>query len=469
MIDHSQPKILIIVERSTAPSYQGSQFWLGPLYILSYLEQKGISGDFVDRSVEPLRVIDYSSYDVVGFSANVNNIKLSLATAQKIKRIKPDIKVVFGGPFASSYPQLLMGEEYIDAAVVGEGEESFYEFVCGKKESEIQGLYYRGCGRVHFTGPRPWIKNLDSLPFPALHKTKIQKYQNLSAKTSPISYLITTRGCPYPCTFCFHNMGKKWRARSPQNVVDEIEWQVNSLSIKEIGIIDDNFTLDRKRVIDVCDEIIRRKINVKLQFTNGVRADFVDDEMMKKLSDAGLWVINFAPESGSPQTIERLKKGFKEDDMQKAVAIAKKYGVATEIFLMLGFPWETKEDYQQTLALPYELDVDFVGLHRYIPFPGTPLQPNELTQEDKENLFNDRLYNSFAYDRKDEVSQMMRAFYGKWYSSPRRVLRIAKMLNLYSPKKLFNPDMLKNIMENSWLKLGSLPWQSNLYRNYVKG
>jgi len=470
MIDHSQPKILMIVERSTTPYYQGSsQLWLGPLYILSYLEQKGIDGDFVDRSVEPLRVIDYSSYDVVGFSVNVNNIKKSLATAKEIKRVHSHIKIIFGGPFASSYPQLLMGEEYIDAVMAGEGEETFYEFVTGKKINDIQGLYYRENGLVHFTGTRPWIKDLDSLPFPALHKTKIQEYQNFSTKASPISYIITTRGCPYPCTFCFHNMGKKWRARSPQNVVDEMEWQINTFGVKEIGIVDDNFTLDRKRVIEICDEIIRRNIKVNLQFSNGVRADFVDDEMMKKLRDAGLWVINFAPESGSPQTIERLKKGFKEDDMQKAIAIAKKYGVATEIFLMLGFPWETKEDYKQTLSLPYELDVDFVGLHRYIPFPGTPLQSSELTQADKENLFSDRLYNSFAYDRKDEVSQMMRAFYRKWYSSPRRVLRIAKMLNLYSPKKLFNPDMLKSIMVHSWLKLGSLSWQNNSSLTYTKG
>ena len=455
MIKSNLPKILMVVERSTLLYCQEYQLWLGPLYIVSYLEQRGINIDFIDRSIEPFKVIDYTTYDIVAFSANVNNIKMSITTAQQIKRMKPHIKIIFGGPFASSYPQLLIGEEYIDAVVVGEGEETFYEFVSGKKQSEIQGLYYQENGSTHFTGTRPWIKDLDSLPFPALHKANIEKSRNFYSRNFPISYIITTRGCPYPCTFCFHNMGKKWRARSPQNVVDEIEWQINTFGVKEIGIVDDNFTLDRKRVIDICDEIIRRNIKVSLQFSNGVRADFVDDEMIRKLRDAGFWIINFAPESGSPQTIERMKKGFKEDDMQKAIAIAKKYGVATEIFLLLGFPWETKEDYKQTLALPYELDVDFVSINRYIPFPGTQLQPNELTQADKENLFSDRLYNSYGYSKNDDVSQMVKAFYRKWYLNPRKIMRLARTLNLFSPKKLFNPDIMKIMMVNASLKLGS--------------
>lgn len=452
MIKHSSPKILIIVERSTMPYYQGTQMWLGPLYILSYLGENGIDGDFLDRNAEPTKNVDYIPYDIIGFSANVNNIRMSLATARQIKRIKPDVKIVFGGPFASSYPQLLMEESCIDAAVVGEGEETFYEYVTRKERKDILGLYTRENGTVKFNGNRPWIKDLDSLPFPSLPKLKIQNYTSIFSKAAPLSYIITTRGCPYLCTFCFHNMGKKWRARSPENVVDEIEWQVNALGIKEIGIVDDNFTLNRGRVIDICDEIIRRKIKVKLQFSNGVRADCVDDEMMERLSEAGLWVINFAPESGSAQTVGRLKKGLKGDDIKKAIGIAKKYGVATELFLMVGFPWETREDYKQTLALPYELDVDFISLHRYIPFPGTQLQPGELTQDDKENLFSDRLYNNYGYDQSDEASKMMRAFYRGWYGNPRRIMRILKILNLYSPNKLLETNMIKNIFANSWMK-----------------
>lgn len=452
MIKISMPRVLVVVEKSTLPYCQENQLWLGPLYLLSYLEQKGIDGDFLDRTATPTKAVDFTNYEIIGFSANVNNIRGSLLTAQSVKRDRPETQIIFGGPFASSYPQLLMQEEYIDAVAVGEGEETFYEYILGKNKKNIPGLYFRDNGSVHFTGARPWIKDLDALPFPALYKTDIKKYNYFFAQAAPISYIMTTRGCPYPCTFCFHNMGKKWRARSPQNVVDEIEWQINAIGVKEIAIVDDNFTLDRERVLEICDEIIRRKIKIRLQFLNGVRADFVDDEMMKKLREAGLWVINFAPESGSPQTIQKLKKGFKSHDMQKAVGIAKKYGVATEIFLLLGLPWESREDYRQTLAVPYELDVDFVSVNRYIPFPGTHLQPGELTQEDKDNLFSDRLYNSYAYKGKDEASQMVKDFYRRWYSNPRRIMRLMRLLNL--PNKLVDPDMLKILMVNAWMKLG---------------
>lgn len=451
MIKISSPKILVIVENSTIPFYQATQLWLGPLYILSYLEKQGINGDFLDRNAEPTRAVDYAQYDFVCFSANVNNIKRSIATAKKIKILNPHVEIVFGGPFANAYSQFLMDEEYIDAVVVGEGEETFYEYITCSNKNDIKGLYFRKNGASHFTGPRPWVKDLDSLPFPALHKAKLKEYRGAFSRRWPLSFIITTRGCPYPCTFCFHNMGKKWRARSPKNVVDEMEWQINSFGVKEIGVVDDNFTLDRKRVIEICDEIIRRKLDISLQFSNGVRADFVDDEMMRKLKSAGLWIINFAPESGSEQTIERLKKGFKENDMKNAVHIAKKHGVATELLLMIGLPWETEEDYEKTLSLPYQLDVDFVTLNRYVPFPGTTLQAGQLSQVDKENLFSDRLYNDGAYNKQDAVSRRMRAFVRKWYSDPRRVIRALKALNIFSPNKLFNSAVMQNIIRQAWM------------------
>lgn len=452
MIKSTHPKVLMVVESSTKPYYLGLHLWLGPLYILSYLEKRGIDGDFFDRNAEPLRYVDYLSYDVVCFSANVNNIKRSLATAREIKHKKPYIKVVFGGPFANAYSKLLSEEGFIDAIIKGEGEETFYEYVTAVNKNNIKGLYYRENGGMRFTGERPYIDDLDSLPFPALHKAKIKKYNSIFTKRLPFSYIVTTRGCPYPCTFCFHNMGKKWRARSPKNVVDEIEWQVSSLGVREIGITDDNFTLDRKRVIEVCDEIVKRKIDVKLQFSNGVRADFVDDEMMAKLKAAGFWVINFAPESGSEETIKRLKKGFKEGVFENAVRIAKKHGLATELFLIIGMPWETKEDYEKTLMVPYELDVDFVSISRYIPFPGTALQPNELSQEDKEKLLSDRLYNGEAYNKKDEVAKIIRAFYRKWYGDPRRLMRTVKILNILSTDKLFNFALIRDVLPKIWMR-----------------
>jgi len=452
MIDRSQSKILMIVERSTRPCFIGLHLWLGPLYILSFLEKKGIHGDFLDRNAEPFAKVDYAAYDIICFSVNVNNIQKSVATARTIRNAAPGVKIVFGGSFANAYPQLLSGEDYIDAIIKGEGEETFHEYVTGVNKESIKGLYYRENGGMKFTGERPYIDDLDSLPFPALQKTKIKKYFALFSRRLPFSYIMTSRGCPYPCTFCFHNMGEKWRARSPKNVVDEIEWQVNSLGVREIGISDDNFTFNRSRAIAICDEIIRRGIKIKLQFSSGVRADLVDEELMEKLIQAGLWVINFAPESASEKTVARLNKGFKVDDFEKAVRMAQKYGLATEIFLLVGFPWETREDWEKTLMLPYKLNVDFVSVHRYLSFPDTGLQPRELPQEDRKKLMSDRLYNGEAYDKEDEIAKVIRNFYRKWYLDPRRFLRTLRILNMFSREKLFNFGLMQEAVVKIWVR-----------------
>jgi len=453
-------RILLIVEEPTMPEYQGTSLYLGPLYILSFLEQKGIQGDFLNRNVDHSKHIDYTTYDFIGFSVNSNNIKKSLATAQHIKRIKPDSKILFGGPLASAYPKVLMKEKYIDVIVTGEAEETFYEYISGSPEKNIKGLYYRENGHVNFTGTREWMQDLDSLPFPALDKIDLKKYRIMFSSEWPSSYIITSRGCPYDCTFCFHNMGRNYRTRSPKNVVDEIEWQVEKLGIKDIGIVDENFTLHKKRVIEICDEIIQRKLKVKLHFTSGIRADFIDDETMKKLKEAGLWVVNFAPESGSPRTIERLKKDLSLDDVRKGVALAKKYRVATEIFLLVGFPWEDKEDYKKTLDLAFELDTDFVTLSKYIAFPTTGLYKEQSLNEDNEAVFEDRSYQNTIYNSNDEASRAIKGFYRRWYSNPIRVFRIVKSLRLYSPNKICNPFVLRDIICNLWLKFKWVPADS---------
>ncbi len=456
----TQTKLLLVVESPAKPEYLGTAIHLGPLYILSFLEHRGIPGDFLDRNVDHSKHVDYTKYDTIGFSVTINNIKKSLTTALSIKQKKPDTRIIFGGPFASAYPKILMREKYIDVVVVGEAEQTFYEYLSRKPQPEIKGLYYRENDRLNFTGTRDWMQDLDPLPFPALDKIDIKKYHIMFSREWPSSYIITSRGCPYECTFCYHNMGRNFRTRSPNNVVDEIEWQVTKFGIKDIGIVDENFTLNKNRVIEICDEIIRRGIKVKLHFTSGIRADFIDEETMRKLKEAGLWVVNFAPESGSPKTIERLKKDLSLDDVKKGVALAKKHGVATEIFLLIGFPWENKEDYKKTLDLAFELDTDFVTLSKYIALPTTGLYKDQSLNEDNEAVFEDRSYQNIIYNSNDEASRAIKSFYRKWYSNPIRVFRIVKSLRLYSPNKIGNPLILRDIICNLWLKLKWVPADS---------
>lgn len=444
-------KVLIIIEQSTNPVFLGHTVYLGPLYILSYLEAKGVFADFWDRQVDGHKKVNYADYDIVGFSVNVNNVKNSLKSAAIVKARHPAAQVVFGGPFATAYPEALIQSENIDAVVAGEGEQTFFEYVSGTEKSQIKGLHFKENGNVCFTGAREWNKDLDSLPFPAIHRLERSKYNIFFSRQLPVSSIITSRGCPYKCTFCFHNMGHEWRERSPENVVDEIEWQVNKLGVKELVIVDDNLTFNRDRAEKIFDEIIKRNIKVSIQCTNGIRADLLDRELLKKAHAAGVWVLSLAPETGSAKTLEKLNKRFKLDDVSRILKIAKEIGMATEVFLLVGLPWETESDLRETLQFAEILGADFVTVSRFIPFPGIGLVDKK--EEIDLKKFSDNSYVGSTPGNDEKMRKILAPFYFKFYLSPRRFFRVCKILKFYSPSKLVQTHILKSLFLNFWTKL----------------
>lgn len=455
--------ILIIVERSKNPVYLGSFPFLGPLYIVSFLEAKGISIDYLDKCVDYNKKIDYKRYDIVGFSVNVNNIENSLLTAKMIKSIKPSVDIVFGGPFASAYPQRLLRNDFIDAAIVGEGEETFYEYASGLERNRIKGLYYKESGRISITEPRGWIRDLDNLPFPALNKLNIKKYNVLYARRVPVSCIVTSRGCPCKCTFCFHSLGYEWRARSAKNVVDEIEWQVKTIGVREILIQDDNFSFDIRRAKEICDEIVRRKIRVSMQLGNGIRVDRIDRELLEKMYAAGVWTLCVSPETGSPDILKKLNKGFRLEDVERVFKMAKDIGMVREANFLVGFPWETYEDMKKTVDFSFKLNSDFSYLNKYISMPKTELYTPMDNTENEAILF-DESYEANSGDSEDEIIKAFMRLYRKQYFRPRNIIKIIVLLRLYSFSKLFSPQMLRTIFKSSLAKLSIIFSQNKLKR-----
>lgn len=442
-------RILIINENSTNPLYSetGVIVPLGPLYVASFLESKGIPVDFIDRNVEYKKRINFEEYDIIGFSVTVNNIENTIKTLGFIKTNYPKIGLVVGGPFANAYPGVLINIPYLDAIFVGEAEESFYEYACGKDKYGIKGIYFRNNGEFHFAGTKQWITNLDSLPFPSLQKIKISAYTAFSSKNLPISNIVTSRGCPYQCTFCFHNLGFQWRPRSPKNVVDEIEWQVRSIGVREIIIQDDNFSFDVNRAKEIFDEVIRRDIKVGFQFQNGIRADHLDRELIEKMSKAGVWLLCFSPETGNAETFRRLNKGFTLEHIKNAIKLAKEFGIATNIFLMLGFPWEVNNDFNETINLAFKLNTDFVYLSKYIPFPETGLYKAGNIRERENDILRDRSYVSpREIVNGKKINELIAKFYKRYYLNPKRLIKIVILLRLYSLFKLSSPFVLINIL-----------------------
>src|SRR3989338_1008868 len=405
---------------------------LGMLGIASFLESRGIPTDVVDCYVQKLDV-NFAEYDVICFAVNISNLQNTLDTIKLIKEQYPNKKIVVGGPQTLGKGQFYINQKDIDAVIIGEGEFTLYEYLTIPDKTKVAGLLIRDAnGKPFYTGNRKLTFNLDIFPFPALDKVPLKKYNMPVKQAHPISSIVTSRGCPSKCIFCFHST--VWRQASAEHVIDEIEWQVNELGVREICINDDNFTLNRQRAWDVCEGIIKRNIDVHIQLKNGIRVDKVDRELLEKLKEAGVWLVAVAPETGSLETLEKIKKEFTLDRVKQVVGWCKELDLTTYALFMIGFPWETKQHVEQTIKFANELDTDFCQFTRVYPMENTPLY----------NMMNLRPINEFGEDgfqhgttkysgmklKEDEVAELIKRAFRSVYFKPKRALRILKNLSL---------------------------------------
>lgn len=419
---------------------------VGALSIVSYLRSRGVRASVRDCNVQELSDEEIGRAEIIGLSVNVSNVENSLETARRVKSRWPGKRVVAGGPFCISAPERLLEEGTVDAVAVGEGEETLLEMAGGKEWPDIKGLWFKdGAGRAVFTGPRPWIEDLDGLPFPALDLVPLEKYYSPVKKTLPVSSLISSRGCPYNCIFCFKTMGNRWRARSPGNVVDEIEWQVRELGVREICIYDDNFTMDTERAAEISDEILRRGIDVSLQLTNGVRVDRLTRELVRKLKAAGVWIIGVAPESGSPETLERIGKRFSLEQVRRSVRWCKDEGIRTYSFFMVGFPWETRGHIEETIDFAVSLDTELTQFSRVVPFPGTRLHdiiPKASSPADPGLRDQGLFYGGVSHELEGlaggELEGLIKKAYRRVYLRPGKMVRLISMLSWGDLWRLFS-------------------------------
>ena len=225
---------------------------------------------------------------IVGIGSMTPTIESALKSARVAKEVCPDAKVLMGGPHATfADKQILTDEKAVDIIVRGEGEETILELAKQSPElqkiSEIKGITFRKDNQIIQAPNRPFIQNLDALPRPAYKYLPVEKYRITGRKLLPI---MSSRGCPFQCSFCVASQmfGARFRARSPKNVLDELEWLRDEYGAEGIAFQDDTLTFDRKRAIEICDGIIERKIN--LPWGCGTRADVVTKEVLAKMSKA---------------------------------------------------------------------------------------------------------------------------------------------------------------------------------------
>jgi anaerobic magnesium-protoporphyrin IX monomethyl ester cyclase len=350
------------------------------------------------------------SPDVVGINIPFSGwSKGAFEVASIAKNIDKDIVTVLDGQYPSARPEECVADPNIDFAVIGEGEYTISELVNELEEGntqnfkKIKGIAFLENGKTVITSPRPAIEDLDSLPFPARHLLPMDKYFADVKETplrgeinKPWTTMITTRGCPYDCVFCTVHivMGKKWRSRSPENVVDEIEQLIQTYRIKQIDFYDENMTLDKKRMENICDLIVERGLDIEWYTPNGVRADTLDENLLRKMKRSGCKRIRVAPESGVQRVVDQIvKKRQKLTEVEKAVALSKKVGIKVGAFFVLGLIGETKEDINETIKYAYKLRK--LGVDKFYFSIATPIYGTELYEQAEQGGF---LRDNFSYE-----------------------------------------------------------------------
>lgn len=364
---------------------------IGLLYIAGYLEKFGHNVSILDGQISKDMEKDLTvmlsdkKYKAVGFSATsptISNTKLLSALA---KKLRPDIAVLLGGAHPTVLgPKILDDLPFVDIAIIGEGEatmKELVEYIEGKRKLEsIDGIAFRKDKEIVQTKPRQLISNLDDIPFPAFHLVDILKYTpppGLFFK-KPTVGVSSARGCPYNCSYCADSLiwQRKCRMHSAEYVVNMMETLVKKYKVKEIRFFDDTFTVNRERVVKICQKLLDRKINVLWRCAS--RADRVDKELLALMKKAGLCSISFGIESGSEEILKKMNRRMTIDQIKDAVKWSKGLGIETKGFFMLNYPGETEETTEKTIALSRELDLDFVGFNLTVPFLGTQVREEVL-------------------------------------------------------------------------------------------
>lgn len=351
---------------------------LGILYIASYCEKYGNYSPVIvdamvkgqDMTQEVMKLIKQKEVDIVCITSMTANFYKATNYAQAAKSLGC-ITIIGGVHVSSAYKDVLHKECY-DFGIVGEGEAVMLELLnalCSNHAyNDIKGIAYQQNGKVVFTGKQDRIVNLDVIPFPAYDKIDMDKY--LAVQSLGI---ITSRGCPNDCLFCASKClwNRRVTYRSTPNVVDEIEMLCRKYDYygKEINIYDDNFILQHNRVRELCNAMIEHRFDLRWKCMS--RVDTINEQIMEDMRRAGCYKISFGIESVSEKTLGRINKNIDLAQIEKAIKMCNDAGITFLGYFMIGFPWENKENFMETLSFIKDHPEIETSLSVLSPYPGT--------------------------------------------------------------------------------------------------
>ena len=354
-------------------------------YLAEFLQHSGIEYDVLDMNLGytfndlEKKILDFKP-DIIGIAMKSYRYKDSYAFVQKLKDRFPQIPIAIGGAHISTEKEKVMQEcSAIDFGVVKEGEETFLELCQGEPLKSIKGLIYRKDGKIIFTGERQFRRDITSLPWPRYEKFELKKYWY------PGMCVLSSRGCPEKCTFCAVPLvsGNWWRFRTPESVVEEIKHWYDK-GYRRIEFLDDNFTLHQERILKLCDLIEKSQLKgMHYNVPQGVRADRVSKNLLQRMKDVGFDRMSYGVEVGNEKMLKLVRKGETLETIERAICDAIDVGFDVSLNMMVGFPFQTVEDVEDTFKLALKYPIRHANFNNLIPYLGT----EDYRRAKENNLF----------------------------------------------------------------------------------
>jgi anaerobic magnesium-protoporphyrin IX monomethyl ester cyclase len=425
---------VLLVHPHAPDVYHKLGFLLPPLglaYLASTAVEHGHEVEILDLNLTGGEAkIDFKRYDVVGVSLDTSRYSRAVEIAGTA--MAAGNTVVVGGPHATFTAHDILKKELSHYIVRGEGEAIFAGLLDrldgGGDPGDIEGISFMRKGRIIENPDAPHLNDLGKIPFPARDILKMEKYKKLELGGRYITSLITSRGCPYNCDFCSSSKfsGTLWRKREAADVVDEVESIVDDYGYGAVCFMDDCFTISPKRVIEICDDILRRSIDVYWWCFS--RGDIIlkNEEMVKKMAESGCRYIFMGIESVSDEILEGSNKNVRFRDSVRAVELLGEYGIETMGSFIIGWPEETKRMIKRTFRSSKKMGLGGVQYSILTPYPGTKIfsrYNDRIFEKDWEKF--DCHHSVMRLDnlKPREIEGLLKRGFISFYFTPRRIFR----------------------------------------------
>lgn len=412
------------------------------MYLAAVAEKAGLEAKINDYSQNGDYEADLKEFNPDYLVVNIATPTLEhdLDVVKKAKEICPNvITIAKGAAFLTLAEKIIKEHNELDFGILGEAENTLKEILEGKPKAEILGLYYKENGEVKFTGNRPFIEDLDSLPFPARHLVDNNIYRRPDNNKVQATIKVS-RGCPFHCFFCLATpvSGAKVRRRSPENIVAEIKECVEKYNIKNFLFWSDIFNIDKEWTMKLCQTIIDS--GLKITWSANTRADTADLEMAEMMYKSGCRLVSIGVESGSQYMLEKMGKKITLNDVRRTVKVFKKAKIRIYNYFVIGLPWETEETVEETIKFAIELNSDFISFYTATPLPGSRFYDYALEHNlfDKETSFENAYYypavNTHNLSR-ERVFELHKSAIKRFYLRPLYILKMLSRIRSFAEIK----------------------------------